>query len=247
LFGRRDPDDFYSQHELPLLQSLANQTAIALSNIIQTERLKAIYEADVNRYEQERLRLALGLHDSVLNQMAAMLMKDTIPLSPDFQKAYNGVIQRLREIVSDLRLPMLNHGLKPAIEELADNLMERSADTVSIVVNVQADEQRYPENIERNVYRIVQQACENSLRHGKAREISIDGSLNDLGIELRIEDNGIGFDIKQGFELDDLLANNHFGMAGMIERGMLIGGSVNIDSAPNAGTRIRITWSADHA
>lgn len=248
LFGSRDPDDTYSQMEIPVLQSLADQTAIALSNILQTQRLNALYQADINHYEEERLHLALDLHDSVLNQMAAILMTvDTQSLPSSFQRGYEELTQRLREIVSDLRPPMLNYGLKPAIEELADNLMERSVDTVSIVVNVQADEQRYPENIERNVYRIVQQTCENSLRHGKARKISIDGSLNDQEIELRIEDNGIGFDIKQGFELDDLLANKHFGLAGMIERGMLIGGSVNIDSAPNTGTRIRLTWSADHA
>jgi signal transduction histidine kinase len=246
LFGRRDPDDIYSQIEIPILQSFADQTAVALSNIIQTERLKAMYEADINRYEQERLRLAHELHDSILNQMAAMLMKDTIPLSANFQKAYNALIERLREIVSDLRPPMLHYGLKPAIEELADNLMERSGDRVSIIINVQADEQRYPENIEQNIYRIVQQACENALQHGKAEQISIEGLLDGTAIELRVEDNGVGFDAKQSFELDSLLANKHFGLAGMIERGMLIGGNVKIDSTPNTGTRIQVVWNANH-
>ena len=58
LFGRRDPDDIYSQLEIPILQSLASQTAIALSNILQTERLKSMYEGNIDRYEQERLRLS---------------------------------------------------------------------------------------------------------------------------------------------------------------------------------------------
>jgi signal transduction histidine kinase len=247
LFGRRDPDDTYSQAEVPILRSLADQTAVALSNIIQTERLKVMYEADINRYEQERLRLAHELHDSVLNQMAALLMKDAIPLSPNFQEAYNALIERLRGIVSDLRPPMLHYGLKPAIEELAENLTERGGDTVRFIVKVQTWEGRYSENVERNVYRIVQQACENALQHGKAKQVSIAGVLDGKSIELEVEDDGIGFDNNQSFDLDDMLANKHFGIAGMIERAMLIGGKVRIVSAPNTGTRVQVLWNADHA
>ena len=58
LFGRHDPDDIYSQLEIPILQSLASQTAVALSNILQTERLKSMYEGNIDRYEQEKLRLS---------------------------------------------------------------------------------------------------------------------------------------------------------------------------------------------
>src|SRR6185503_6800431 len=76
LFGRRDPDDLYSQQEIPVLSSLANLTSIMLSNILQTENLKAMYEANIGRYEQEKLRLSRDLHDSILNEMAALLMRD---------------------------------------------------------------------------------------------------------------------------------------------------------------------------
>ncbi|MDD2694758.1 MAG: ATP-binding protein [Anaerolineales bacterium] len=245
LFGRRDPDDVYSQAELPILRSLADQTAIALSNILQTERLRALYQANINRYEQERFRLALDLHDSVLNQAAAMLMNlDSSSLSPGFQEAYDRFTQRLREIVSDLRPPMLNYGLKPALEALADNLMERSGDTVSVVVNVQADEVSYPQNIEQHLFRIVQEACENALRHGQARRISISGQLGAQEVDLSIEDDGIGFDMGQGLELEDLLAHKHFGLAGMVERARLLDAEINIATAPRAGTRIRVTWNS---
>lgn len=89
-FGRRDPDDFYSQYEFPMLQSLANQTAIALSNIIQTERLHAAYQNDIQRTEQGRQRLALELHDGILNKMAVLMMKlDDQNLTPEFQKSYS--------------------------------------------------------------------------------------------------------------------------------------------------------------
>jgi signal transduction histidine kinase len=93
------------------MQSLANQTAIAVSNILQAESLRALYEADIDRHELERQRLALELHDSVLNEMAAMLMGTNLSsLPPSFQSTYQAVVQRLREIVSDLRPPMLSCG-----------------------------------------------------------------------------------------------------------------------------------------
>jgi signal transduction histidine kinase len=244
LFGRRDPDDVYAQAEIPVLQSLADQTAIALSNITQTERLKTIYQADINRYEQERLRLAHDLHDSVLNQMAAMLMKLEAPLSPGFQQAYDGLAQRLREIVSDLRPPMLNYGLKPALQELADSLAERSQDAAIILVEVQADESRYAPNIEQHVYRIVQQACENALRHARAGHIRISGQLEPQKIDLCIEDDGVGFKEEGHLELDDLLASKHFGLAGMVERAGLINAEIKVYSMPGQGVQIRIGWTS---
>jgi hypothetical protein len=64
LLGRRDPDDYYPQVEVPILQSLANQTAIALSNILHAEQLRKMYQSDIERYEKECMRLALELHDA---------------------------------------------------------------------------------------------------------------------------------------------------------------------------------------
>lgn len=246
LLGRRAPDDHYPQAELPILQSLANQTAIALSNILQTERLRKMYEDDIERNEKGRLQLALDLHDSVLNQLAILrLSVDDTHVSPNFQGAYDEVTRRLREIVTDLRPPMLSYGLKPAIEELADNLMERSKDAVNVVTDLHTeDETRYAENIEQHLYRIVQEACENAMRHAHAANIRISGTLNPQKTILKIEDDGAGFDAQ--LELTSLIADNHFGLAGMVERAHLIGAQINIQSSPNTGTRIEIAW-ADNA
>lgn len=242
LFGRRDPDDVYSQSEIPILQSLAHQTAIAQSNILQTVRLKELSLANINRHEEERLRLAHDLHDSVLNQMAVLLMNlgdITIPVT--FQNNYAELSQRLRAIVSDLRPPMLSYGLKPAFDELAESLMERHNNT-NIVVDIQTEGTRYPVSMEQHLYRITQQACENSLRHGQAAEVVIAGSLDPEEIRLEIKDNGVGFDLKSGLNLDGFLANKHFGLAGMMERGRIIGADVIIESALNQGTRIQLGW-----
>jgi two-component system, NarL family, sensor histidine kinase DegS len=243
LLGRRDPDDIYSQIELPILQSLADQTAITLSNIIKTERLRTAYQADINRFEQERLRLALELHDSVLNEIAALLMKlDDRSLTPEFQKSYKDLIKHLRDIVRNLKPALLNYGLKHAFERLADNLMEQSDDKVHITVSFRADDSSYPEEVERHLFRMVQEACTNALRHAKPTEITIAGNQDAQGIELEVQDNGIGFNIDGRLDLNALLKSDHFGLKGIFERAELIGADVNIESALGKGTRVQVNW-----
>lgn len=243
LFGRRDPDDVYSQVEIPSLQALANQTAIALSYIVQTEQIKKMYQANIDRHEDERLRLALDLHDGVLNQIAAILMKlDTSPLSSASEVTYGVLIDRLRGIISNLRPPMLGYGLKPALDELAGQLMEHAEDDLNVIVDIDTEtELSYSPNFEQHLYRIVQETCQNSLKHGRATEIYISGRLGHQHVDLKIKDNGVGFDAK-ALELDTMIANQHFGLAGLVQRAALIGAEVSVTSAPGAGTQVLITW-----
>lgn len=247
LFGRRDPDDLYSAVEIPILQSFASQTAIAVSNILQSERLRSMYRADINRHENERLRLARDLHDSVLSELAGMLMNaDVGTLPKHFQEGYQALTQHLRQIVSDLRPPMLNYGLKPALEELADKLMERTNDAVNVVVELDSAGERYPADREQQLFRIVQEACENSLRHSHCKKITIFGLLAASGAELTIEDDGDGFPLpKKNTELNDLISQRHFGLAGMFERAQLIDAEIRLTSKPGTGTRVFVNWHRD--
>ncbi len=245
LLGRRDPDDLYHAAEIPIFQSLADQTAIALSNLFQAERLRSLYQADIQRREQERVSLARELHDSVLNQLAALRMnlgEENPP--PRFEEAYEEVVQRLREIVSDLRPPLLNYGLKLALEELSQDLMERSENRVRVTLAMFGEQERYPPNIELHLFRIAQEACENALRHAKAANAVISAQLDAESVSLEIEDDGLGFEMGDGMELDDLLLHKHFGLAGIVERANLIGAQIGIRSAPETGTRIRVVWRA---
>jgi signal transduction histidine kinase len=245
LLGRRDPDDLYSAVEIPILQSLANQTAIALSNIMYAEQIRKMYQSGIERYEGERMRLARDLHDSVLNELA-VLRNDLgeMETSSTFQTSYQQVTHRLREIVSDLRPPMLIYGLKPAIREFADNLMERNGDKVIIKADLDASEEKMPEYLELHLYRIVQEACENSLRYANPKTISIYGFFTPTKVDLNIHDDGEGFETNASLELGTLLANHHFGLAGMIERAYLIDARINIHSSPSNGTRIQVTWKS---
>ncbi|MGH2541471.1 MAG: hypothetical protein ACRDIB_01660, partial [Ardenticatenaceae bacterium] len=112
LLGRRDPDDFYSQGEIPTLQALADQSAIALAHLFQTESLRALHQANMGRLEAERIRLAHGLHDEVLNDLAALVMTlDQRATSPHFRERYQALTARIRAMIRDLRPAMLNYGL----------------------------------------------------------------------------------------------------------------------------------------
>lgn len=240
LFGRRDPDDIYSQIEIPTLQSLANQMAIVQSNILQTDRLKSLYLINIARDEEERLNLARELHDSVLNQIVALTMTFDSPLPPGFQANYEKLTQEVREIVSNLRPVMLSYGLKLAIEELVENLLESSKNAVNITLEIMANNGRYPQNIEQHVFRIIQESCSNAIRHASAKNIHISGRLDIDEISLKVEDDGMGFQV--GENLDNLLANKHFGLAGMRERAELIGADFRIRSTSKSGTCITIQW-----
>jgi signal transduction histidine kinase len=246
LFGRRDPDDLYSQQEIPTLISLANLTAIALSNILQTERLTSMYQANISRYEEERLSLARDLHDSILNELAALPIRSDAPVfSPAFYEAYDAASDHLREIIQGLRPSMLSFGLKLALEDYAEKLRERNPESVEIRTDIQADDDcRYPLMIESNVYRIVQEACENSLRYAHAKHLSISGDLAENQIELRIADDGVGLDPDTSLRFNDLLTHRHFGLAGMHERASVIGAELHIISNSGEGTQIQLLWKS---
>ena len=141
---------------------------------------------------------------------------------------------------------MLVYGLKFALDGLADNLSERNHDTVQIVSEVHGDadgERRYPEIVESNIYRIVQEACENASKYARAKSITIAGALSAESIAIKVTDDGIGFNTEISLKLDDMLANKHFGLAGMHERADLIGAAIRIDSKPNLGTQISVSWN----
>jgi two-component system sensor histidine kinase DegS len=139
-----------------------------------------------------------------------------------------------------LRPPLLDYGLKSALNELADNLMELSQDNIIIRVDLDPDNGRYDALIELYVFRIIQEACGNSIRHGQAQKILISGSLDSQQINLVVHDDGIGFMASQGLGLNNLIANEHFGLAGMVERAELIGAVLKITSEPKAGTVVQL-------
>ncbi len=113
--------------------------------------------------------------------------------------------------------------------------MQRNGDKITIKVDIQVGEERLSQNIEQHLSRIVREACENALHHAQTKNISLSGTLTPQTIDLTIEDDGTGFDAQ--LDLSRLVANNHFGLAGMVERADLIGAEINIQSSPHTETK----------
>jgi signal transduction histidine kinase len=164
--------------------------------------------------------------------------------SSQFDEAYQSATRRIREIITGLRPTMLNYGLGPALDELAD---EATTPGTSIILEVEppAAEVRYDPMIELHLFRIVQQACQNALQHADAKTIRITGCLKPEEVDLVTADDGKGFATGVPLDLAILLANKHFGLAGMYERAALIGAKMSVASTPGGGTRVRVVWHPD--
>ena len=244
LLGRRDPDDVYLEPEIEVLGSIANQTAIALINIQQSERLHSLYQADIERQEAERAELALFLHDEVLNQLAALsLQQDSQDIALKIEQTHQHLVSSIRDTIQGLRPAMLNYGLYPALEGLVDELLERVGEKVAVNLDVPASTARYDAKTEQHLYRIVQQACENAIRHAHCQEVCISGRMGKDRVDLEVQDDGMGFPVGQVMDLNELLMAGHFGLAGMFERAALIGAELRIEPAEGGGTRVRLIWA----
>jgi len=248
LFGRRDPDDEYSAALLPILRTLLSQTALALVNTNQADLLHALQRYEIERREEEQRRLSHDLHDEVLGQMT-LVAQHVDPDNGPFREAQQAAVQHVRNIIAGLRPSTLSFmGLQPALGELFDELEERAQASgqsdLQLILELEPSETRYPEDVELAVYRIVQQACQNAIKHARAHCLTIRGRLDPGCIELCVEDDGKGFTAFARSELTPMLVHQHFGLLNMYERSDLANAHLQIDSAPGQGTRVKVSWRA---
>jgi signal transduction histidine kinase len=239
LLGRRDPDDVYAPDEVEAIRALANQTAIALAHIVQTGRLRAFFQANIDRHEEERTELARELHDDILNELGRLRSG---ALGADADATYGRVIGSVRGMISGLRPAALSFGLQVALEQLADDLSARGPLPVTARFTGAADGWRYDPLVEQHLYRIAQQAAENALKHAAPTRVVIEAELHAEQATLAVIDDGRGLPPGLATDLDALLEHRHFGLAGMHERAALIGAHVRIDPHPPQGTRVQVTW-----
>ena len=241
LLGSRDPEDIYAESELAVLETIANQTAIALVNIDQAKRLHALLQADIQRQDFEQTRLARLLHDVVLNQLGSLSIRsESRDDGAEFQEELQKAIDYLREIVDGLRPTMLSFGLYLGLTELVDQLNDRGLDGKSVDLEVPPTNCRYDPNIEQNLYWIIHQACENAVRHSNGKKITIHGALKPEEVNLVVEDDGVGFSSGGHLDIPDLLVARHYGLVGMHERADLIGAGLQIDTSLQRGTKVSV-------
>ncbi|MDF2959992.1 MAG: two-component system sensor histidine kinase [Paenibacillus sp.] len=202
---------------------------------------KAKYSAIV----EERQRLARELHDAVSQQLFAISMTATAvgrTLDKDFDKAQRQIhlIEEMASVAQSEMRALLLH-LRPVhlegkrlSEGLVELLQELMAKVPMEITWELAEDIQLPKGIEDHLFRIVQEAMSNALRHSKATRLEvrlIQPSAD--AIRLLIRDDGVGFDL-------DEKKHASYGIVTMKERVNEIGGSLNLITAPGKGTRIDI-------
>lgn len=201
--------------------------------------------------EEERKRIAREIHDGPAQSLAnivlrteiaeRMLMKEQFELVQhelvDLKSQVRSGLGEIRKIIYNLRPMILDDlGLVPALRKLAQDFEEKTK--VHTVFELTGKEVRLPSAIEAAIYRMVQEAFSNVLKHANASHVSLEISFSPQLIALTIQDNGIGF--KPDAMNCPTNRNGHFGLVGMRERVELIEGRLIIDSSPGQGTKIAI-------
>jgi signal transduction histidine kinase len=245
ILGQRAPDNIYSAEDIRVLTAIANQTAVAMHNIIQTERLHGLYQKDIDEREAERANLARELHDHVLNELGLVWRQASAGSAEhDLNESYRRLTDNLRHTITGLRPAAVDFGLRLALADLVDRA---SMANPQVVIRLAIPDQvegmpRYKPEVELHIYRIVRQCLANALHYAQAQTITIKASLLEDSMEIVVVDDGLGFAIGQNLDVAQLVAHQHFGLANMLERAQLIGAEIKFHSAPSQGTSIQIRW-----
>jgi PAS domain S-box-containing protein len=207
----------------------------------EAERLKLL-EHLIDAEEQERRRIARELHDQMGQDLTglSLRLKSLEPQVHDEGRSLLRSLQsltaqmgsNLHRIALELRPTALDDvGLLRALETYIADWGERYGIRVdfharNLIVGT------VPTTIETTVYRVVQEALTNVLKHAMARTVSVVLERHDTWLQIIVEDDGKGFDPSAP------IVSGHLGIAGMRERLALIGGTLIIDSAADAGTTL---------
>lgn len=201
--------------------------------------------------EQDRKRIARDLHDSTVQNLTSLIHKcelcfrlvDMDPVRTKLElntmsNTLKSVINEIREIIYDLKPMSLDDlGLLATVERYISQLMINHDIDIKVSCNT---ERRIMPIKKLSIFRIIQEACNNAIKHAEAKSIDIDISYGETSMAVTISDNGKGFDadIKKDCVPPDY---SGYGLSIMKERVNLLSGTMKIQSKINEGTIVKIT------
>lgn len=209
-------------------------------------RLREIAARALNAEEAERKRIARELHDETAQTLAALLIRLRLArdaadkesrdaLLDDVKREISHALDGVRRFARGLRPPALDElGLVPAIESHIRMLQEASG--LEITLDAEPIGGLLSAEAELALYRIVQEALSNAIRHAEAAHATVTIRRYDDHVAASIEDDGRGFSPEQTMAEP----NGGLGLFGMKERAGYIGGRLEIHSRPGKGTRVEI-------
>jgi PAS domain S-box-containing protein len=217
------------------------------------EELRAIPSRLIEAQENERKRLAGDLHDSIGQTLAALKFriehvittlqnrefKLAIRLMDEFVPVLQLSIDETRAIYMGLKPTMLSeHGILSTLAWYRHEILKLYPKQ-HIELETAIEEGDIPDELKTTIFRIVQEAVNNTFKHGRPEWVDVRLALNDGAIELEISDDGIGMALD--YIMESRTAKS-LGLIGMGERTELTGGSFSIESTPGEGTTIRASW-----
>ncbi|MGH3070709.1 MAG: GAF domain-containing sensor histidine kinase [Gaiellaceae bacterium] len=234
---REGADARFTDTDLRLAETFAPRAAVAvdLSARVAGDALRRVVEAQ----ELERRRLARELHDQTGQELTSVLLglKAVEEAKSEVERAEAlaavreqvvGTLHDVRRLAVELRPKALDDfGLEAALERLRDTFSEQTGMRVDLESQLGG---RLPSDVETALYRIVQEALTNVVKHAQASSVSIVLAQTNRAVTAVIEDDGRGFDPEE--RVDGL------GLLGMDERLALLGGKLKLESSPGAGATI---------
>jgi signal transduction histidine kinase len=228
----------FTEADQHLIEMLATHAAIAIENARLYERSRELTVVE------ERNRLARDLHDSVsqtlfsvvLSAEAAGTLMDRDPPRAKaevrrLQALASGALQEMRALIFELRSAELEaDGLVPTLRKHVDVLCRLRQGQVSLAVR---GERRLKPELERQVFRIAQEALNNALKHAQANAIQIDLEMRRTRILLAVADDGVGFDTAS-----PQARSKRLGLTSRRERAEAVGGDLRVESGRGRGTRV---------
>jgi len=242
-FDRGEDGEAFSEEDEQVLRTFAVSaaTAVAMARSVQEERLRSSLEAA----DSERKRWARELHDETLQGLGGLrVLLSAAVRRGDHEQTEQAVRQaivqiereigNLRAIITELRPAALDElGLQSAIASLVERHREQddfAIDADLALPDPQAGEPRLARELETTIYRLLQEALTNIVKHTQAQHVRVAVAEDQGEVTVEVRDDGAGF--TAGAE------TSGFGLMGMRERVSLAGGTLQIDSG-ESGTLVR--------
>jgi PAS domain S-box-containing protein len=233
--------DYFTPHHADLALIVANQASISMENAELYDHAQTLATL------QERQRLARNLHDAVNQSLfSAGLIAEVLPrlweqdqdearrALEDLRRLTRGALAEMRMMLAELRpLALTDASLADMISLLGTAFTGRT--DIPVVVTV-VGERGLPSTVQVALYRVCQEGLNNIAKHARASRVTIDLKFGADAVDLRVADDGIGFN-------PDHIPSGHFGLSIMRERAEAVRAKMSLESQPGHGTEITIHWA----
>jgi PAS domain S-box-containing protein len=242
---------FFTAEHLHLAEALSAQASVAVENALlfeevqaSRERMQTLGRRLVDVQESERRTIARELHDEAGQSLTSLLFGlrmlerehgdggGVAVRAGELTRTAEVVLEDLHRLAANLRPASLDHlGLEAAIRQHLAGIESTTGLTVRFKAHGLEGE-RLPSEVETALYRVVQEALTNVVRHARASAVDVLAERRGGRVVVMVEDNGVGFDPEQ------TPASGQLGLLGMRERAETLGGTLTLESSPSAGTTV---------